>query len=356
MVTRYFLPLLAVLALGFAVFQVVRGQTKPPPAAPPVEPARNPFAGRTVSGAGLVEPLTENIAVGAHVPGVVTKVHVQVGTVVNAGQVLFEVDDRQLRAERESRRAALAAAQAQLDRLRAQPRTEEVPPLAAKVREARASLVDQEDQLRRAEELFASRALGEEELIRRRQAVKVAREQLARAEAELKLLTAGAWAKDVRVAEAAVQQAQAQVKQTETELERLKVRAPVAGTVLQKNVRAGEYVGAPPNQTLMVLGDVSTLHVRVDVDENDVSRFEPGLPGRAMLRGNPRVEFKLKFVRVEPYVIPKKSLTGANTERVDVRVLQVIYAVEPPYRDLYVGQQVDVFLDPASASPGQAGS
>ena len=52
----------------------------------------------------------------------------------------------------------------------------------------------------------------------------------------------------------------------------------------------------------------------------------------------------LMFVRVEPYVIPKKSLTGESTERVDTRVLQVIYALDPSFRTLYVGQQVDVFI------------
>jgi HlyD family secretion protein len=58
----------------------------------------------------------------------------------------------------------------------------------------------------------------------------------------------------------------------------------------------------------------------------------------------PRSEYQLRFVRVEPYVVPKKSLTGENTERVDTRVLQVIYAVENPDPPLYVGQQLDVFI------------
>jgi hypothetical protein len=44
-------------------------------------------------------------------------------------------------------------------------------------------------------------------------------------------------------------------------------------------------------------------------------------------------------------VIPKKSLTGGSTERVDTRVLQVIYQFDPPNRPLYVGQQVDVYIE-----------
>ena len=63
-----------------------------------------------------------------------------------------------------------------------------------------------------------------------------------------------------------------------------------------------------------------------------------------MPRGDPRQEFALRFVRVEPFVIPKRSLTGDNTERVDTRVLQVIYEVEPGQGRLYVGQQLDVYV------------
>ena len=85
----------------------------------------------------------------------------------------------------------------------------------------------------------------------------------------------------------------------------------------------------------------------MDIDENDIPRFRPNLPGVAKPRGNASQEFGLRFVRVEPYVIPKRSLTGGNTERVDTRVLQVIYAIETTGRPLYVGQQMDVFLDGA---------
>jgi HlyD family secretion protein len=62
----------------------------------------------------------------------------------------------------------------------------------------------------------------------------------------------------------------------------------------------------------------------------------------------------LKFVRIEPYVIPKKSLTGDNTERVDTRVLQVIYAVDGGNKRLFVGQQVDVFIDATSETTHEA--
>lgn len=96
---------------------------------------------------------------------------------------------------------------------------------------------------------------------------------------------------------------------------------------------------------MIVLGDVNRLHVRVDIDENDLPLFERGADAIATLRGKPQVRFPLQFVKVEPYVVPKKSLTGDNTERVDTRVLQVIYAL-PDRRTVpvFVGQQMDVFL------------
>jgi len=57
----------------------------------------------------------------------------------------------------------------------------------------------------------------------------------------------------------------------------------------------------------------------------------------------------MRFVRVEPLVVPKKTLTGENTERVDTRVLQVLYAIERSDHPVYVGQQLDVFIDEGNA-------
>jgi multidrug resistance efflux pump len=344
MFRKYLLPLLSLALLLFAVYHVVRAQQAKPKAAPPLVPAQAPFKD-TVAGAGIVEAQTENISIGSHLPGVVSEVLVKVGRKVAAGTPLFRLDDRQLKAELRLREANRKSAEAQLAKLEAMPRPEELPASEARVREAQANLADQEDQYNRTQRLYGSRAVGEEDLVRRRQAFRMAREQLARNQAEYDLLRAGAWEPDKAVARANVDQARAQVEQTRIELERLVVQAPVDGEVLQVNVRPGEFVGAPPNQPLIVLGNVGQLHVRVDIDENDIPRFRPGMPARAMLRGSPRHEFALHFVRVEPYVVPKKSLTGDNTERVDTRVLQVIYALDATDRPVYVGQQLDVFLD-----------
>jgi multidrug resistance efflux pump len=345
---QFVIPLIAVIGLSFAVTHVVQSQTAPPVKTPLVEPPRSPFA-RTVAGAGIVEARsdasnTANIAVGSELAGVVTSLRVKVGAKVKAGEPLFELDDRQLRSELAFREANLVASKAQLLRLEQQPRPEEVPPSEAKVREAESNVKLQADQLARAEKMVGSHSIGEEDWFTRKQGLASAEAQLAQARANLALLKAGAWDADKAVARAAVVQAEAQVTQTRTDLDRRVVRAPVAATVLQVNLRPGEFVGTPPNQPLVVLGDTEVLHVRVDVDENDIHRFRPGMKALAKLRGDPSREFVLHFVRVEPYVVPKKALTGDNTERVDTRVLQVIYAIETSSTTLYVGQQVDVFL------------
>jgi HlyD family secretion protein len=351
MLAKYFLPLVALGLLIFAVSFLFHSQQPIPQLPPPIEPARNPYP-NTVAGAGMVEPETENIAVGSPVPGVVVEVHAKVGQRVKAGDPLFRLDDRKLKAELEIRKAMLADSQSQLDKLKAMPRPEELPQSEAHVRETQADDENMQQQLARAQKLAGTGAMSDEEIFDRKQLALQARERYNRAVADFNLLKAGAWAPDVKVAEAAVDHARAQIVQTQTDLNELVIRALVDGEVLQVNVRPGEFVGAPANQALVVLGSTTQLNVRVDIDEYDIPRFRQDAAARATLKGHADGFFPLKFVRVEPYVVPKKSLTGDNTERVDTRVLQVIYAIDTQGRRLFVGQQLDVFIDagtPASA-------
>jgi multidrug resistance efflux pump len=347
-ITKYLLPLFAAGMLALALFHVVgAAQTYPTPT-PPVEPPRTAFS-RTVGGAGIVEAWTENISIGTPLPGVVLEVYVpveKVGQTVKKGDPLFLVDNRQLLATLKYNEANLRAARAQLAKLDAQPRPEEVPPSEAKVSVAEASLSVQQDLAERARRLRPSGALADEDVNQRLLALGVARQQLAQAKAEDALLKAGAWRFDKDIAAASVALAEAQVQQTKTDLDRVLVRAPRDGVILQVNVREGEYVGTPPGQALMLLGAINEkVHVRVDIDEHDIPRFQKGAAAQASPRGNPRIVYPLRFERVEPYVVPKKSLTGDNTERVDTRVLQVIYALDATDKPVYVGQQMDVFID-----------
>lgn len=352
--SRMGLPLVAMGCLAFGLFHMLSAQPNLPPTAPPAVPPRSPL-GPTIAAAGIVEPQTENISLGSAHSGVVLEVFVPAGKAgirVQAGDPLFRVDDRQLQAQLAMEQASLASAEAELARLNAMPRVEELPAAEAKVRAAQASLRLMQDQRERGELLAQQRAISQEDLVQRRLAEESAKAEAARTEADLKLLQAGAWTPDKTIAQAKIAQAKAQIAQTQTEIERSLVRAPVAGEVLQVSVRPGEFVAAPSEKSLIVLGDIHQPHVRVDIDEHDIPRFRPGTKAKAFVRGEGQHEMALSFVRVEPYVIPKRSLTGDNTERVDTRVLQVIYALDSDRQSVYVGQQMDVFIDakpPAAA-------
>ncbi|NDH95648.1 MAG: multidrug transporter, partial [Planctomycetia bacterium] len=148
-----------------------------------------------------------------------------------------------------------------------------MPVLLAEVAEARSNVIRETDAVQRAEETFAKGVITEQELIERKEALEGTQARLNRAEADLTLLQAGSWEYDRDIARAAIARAEAEVARIETELDRLTVRALVAGRVLQINVRPGEFVGTPPGQPLIILGNIDQLHVRVDIDEFDIPRF-----------------------------------------------------------------------------------
>lgn len=347
-ILKYVPQLLAVVGLGLATFHLVKAHQPLPDSPPPMPPVQSPFVA-AVAGVGLIEPRTESISLGVHVPGVVAAVHVAVGQQVRAGEALFCVDDRNLKAELAVRMSRHRDAMIQLERLQNSPRPEEIPPSEALVREASAALVQAEDLLTRSEVLFGKRVIPEETVVQNRLQTVQARERLRKAEADHKLLLAGAWKEDLNVARSAVEQAAALVEQTQVEIQRLCVTAPRDATVLKVDVRAGEYVSVGQTRALMTLGDVSRLHLRVDIDEQDIPRFRVQAAAEAAARGNADVRLPLEFVRIEPVVIPKRSLTGDSTERTDTRVMQVIYALPERLSSeqqaaLLVGQQCDVFV------------
>jgi multidrug resistance efflux pump len=342
MILKYVIPLLAVAMLGFAVLHVVHSQEEGLIAMPPSAPVESPFE-QTLAATGLVEASTSNIAVASSLPGIVLHVFVRPGQHVAADEPLFALDDRSLKAERRVRETRLETARAERDRLEHLPRPEELPSSAARIREARSMLRERSLHHEQGKELFKKNLIGPDELEQRQAMKEAAQEQLARAEAEDRLLRAGASDTDKAIARARIAEAEAMVEQMQTELNRLTVRAPVSGTILQVNVRAGESVGMRPEPPV-ILGETQPLHVRVDLDEQQIARFRPDAPATAVRRGAPQPVFTLHFVRVEPLVVIKRALTGDISERMDSRVLQVIYELTPSMNQPYVGQQMDVFI------------
>ena len=353
MIRKYLLPALAIVGLAFAIW-TMKQAAKPVPAGKPIsEPPRSPFANK-ISGSGMVEASTRNISIGSHVSGIVVKIYVKVGQRVKPGDPLFTLDDRKQQADLTVKEAALSEARARLDKLKQAPRAEELPPARARVKEAEAIFEDARHQLQITEKLNNARVIATDDVIKRRYAFEAAEARLTQAKADLKLLEAGSWKPDIAVATANVAAAEAEVEGARVEIGRLTVRASVEGDILQINVRPGEIAPSGPTaDPLILLGNLDKLHVRVDIDENDAWRFQPEAPAVAYVRGNPGFKTDLAFEYIESYIIPKRSLTGDSTERVDTRVMQVIYSFKRGKLPVYTGQIMDVYIDDRAPRPAQ---
>jgi len=299
------------------------------------------------------------IAIGANVSGVVTQVRVKPGDRIKEGEVLFQIDDRSQKADLLQKQAEWQAAKAKLIELKAQiaPAVARVQSASAIVRQTKSDLAEQQSQLNRTRSLSAAAAVSGEEFNRRGLAVEVsaakvaeAEGKLAEAQANLELLQGPGGAPTLAVQEATIASAKATLEKAQTNLDLQTVRAPRDATVLQVKVRTGEFAQAAAlAEPLMVLGVIDPLHVRVDIDEAEIPRFQPGAKAFASLKGDPNRKAPLTFVRVEPLVIPKKSLTGSVSERVDTRVMQIIYRLDPTDLRASPGQQLDVYIQETPA-------
>lgn len=339
------LPLLALIGAAGAFLLWRNDQAAPPPARPFTEPPQAPFEAY-VSASGLIESPTANVAVATPVSGIVKRVFVQAGQQVRAGDPLFQLDDAAQRAELARLEATLAVTEQKRRKLELGARPEEITAQEAHVAQARVAVEDARRQLELRRKVADPRAVSVDEVLQQEASVRAKEQQWNIASKQLELLRAGSWQPDVEIARLEATGASRQLEQIRVDLARLLVRAPVSGEILQINVHPGELAtstgsGPPP----VLLGETRILNVRAEVDENDAWRVEHSRPALAFPRGRRDVSIPLRFVRVEPYVGPKKNLTGESSERVDTRVLAVIYELQRPSLRLFVGQQLDVYIE-----------
>ncbi len=345
------LPVLAVAGASLAVY-TVKKQARPAPMAPPSgEPTRSPFGNR-VAGSGLVEPVTEIVNVGTPIGGVVETVLVREGDVVKKGQELFIIDQRMMKSQLQSAKARLEVARRKLDQLKSLPRAEDLAKAEAVVEQRRAALRDAQSRLDRLNAITDPGAISANERPTREYELANAKARMTEAEADLGEVRKGAYPEDLAVAAADVQVAEAEVNALSTDLDRSDVRAPIDATILRVTARPGQFAAASSggSEGLVTLGQLTPLNIRVDVDELDAWRFDPNGKAVAVLRGGKRVEYPIRYVRTVPVVIPKKTLTGDNAERIDTRVLQLIYTFNEPNPGVLPGQVLDVYVETGSGS------
>ena len=285
------LPLIAVVGLIFALVTVLSRQ--PAPAKEPlVMPPTSNFE-NSISGIGIIEPKSEIINIGSEVSGIVRTVHVKVGDSVKAADRLFTIDERAIDAQIKTLEATLLAAQT--------------------------SALESAAQFAIVQSIGNKGAVSKEDFIRRKYAS--------------------------QLDQARVTEAEARLIESKTTKDRMTVTSPIDGKILSVDIRAGEYaVSGMVTTPLIRMGNTSTLHVRVEIDEENASQVMNHAPADAVKRDNDRARLPLTFVRFEPYITPKQNLAVAG-QRVDTRVLQVIYSIDSPIPSLFIGEQMDIFIE-----------
>lgn len=315
--SRQILPIIAIVGIigaGVYIFNELPNREITEPDKEPPKASGDLANSARVAGVGIVEPASEIIDIGSALSGLVTDLRVAPGERVEKGQPLFLVDDRAARARVAEANAAIREARAAIG-------------------EAQTARATARQQLALYESLSDPAAVSRSEVIRAEGDAQAANSRL-------------------EVARARLNAAQAQAASAQTELGRLTVRAPIAGEILAVNIRPGEFVatqGGGGGLPFIQMGETNPLHVRVDIDENEASRVGLGANAIVSPRGAAHIQVEAMFVRAEPQVVPKRSLTNSAAERVDVRVLQLIYALpQTEESDAFrVGQQIDAFIPAA---------
>ncbi len=153
---------------------------------------------------------------------------------------------------------------------------------------------------------------------------------------------------DVRVAAAQLQAAIARRDQTRAQLAQRQIVAPIGGEILEVHYRVGEYVQPGGAEPVIVLGDTSTLHARVDVDERDVARMADGARALIVVDALPGRRFEGHVITIARRMGRKNVRTDEPTERIDTKILEVV--VDLGHVDeLIIGQRVMAYLAPADS-------
>lgn len=353
MFRKWGLPIMAFVGFMVGIYMVHDGNQQPPIPPIPFMPPKPPYDSY-IAASGLIEAASENIPIGVSNGQIVETVFVKAGDFCKKGDPLFQLDTRIFKSQLEQAYSQVNTAKAQLHKLVVSPRPEEVPPLQFQMQATEANWLGAKAHLELYQKVNNQDAISKDEYLKAFYNEKVTFNGFKQAEANLNLKLAGSWIEDITIASNAVAQAEAAVELANAQLDQTLIKAPFDGQVLQVKIYPGAfaqpYFEAPYSnlEAMVLFGRIDPLHVRVDIDEEDAWRFVEGSHATAFVRGNGKIAFKLDFVRVEPFVIPKKSLTGDNAEQTDTRVLQVLYQFSKDKLPVYVGQMLDIYIQAPS--------
>lgn len=327
-----------------------------------------------IAAPGLVEPVSEEIEVGAQVPGKLSEVTVEEGEQVLKGQVIAVIENADLRSAvetaraetatlrsaRETARARLLEVEADRARIANAARPEERREARARFEETLPIVENAKREYERRQRLFATGDVSREDLDRARTALETAEKTSNTMLERFNVVNAGARADDLTKAEAAVRIAESQlreydarigeaasrVREAEARLEKTYVRAPIAGVVLRKRLKSGETYSPESPNGIVTLADTSVLRVRVDLDETDVARIREGQSAHVGAEAFGDKRFPARVIRIGQVLGRKNFRTERPVEKVDTKILEVILELDlEPGQTLPLGLRVDAFIE-----------
>ena len=337
-------PHVLALLVGLAIGAAALAQLAPPLRAQ--ERARPDAAGQKQWAAvapGRVEAASREIKIGAPVVGRIAQVLVKPNDNVFAGEVLIRLDDEEALARLAVAEAAVAA------RKRAR-NDQSAPRGSGERRRAEDQLADAERAFADARTAFdkaaADRRSGggsEQNFNAARAAFESAQERLNQQNAELRRIKADPDTPLPNRTEGELIAARAELTLAEVMLEKTRIRAPIAGTVLQVNAKVGEVATPSPDQPLVLMANVSSLRVRAELDERDISLVRVGQPVVVRANAFRGREFEGKVASIAQIVGPGGNTARGPRKLTDVDVVETIVDLPDP-GPLKIGMQVDVYF------------
>jgi HlyD family secretion protein len=288
---------------------------------------------------GRVEPPSGIIKVAAPTIGIVSKVLVKVNDTVFAGEPLVLLSDDEI----QSRYAAAEAQAGMRRRLRneqpASGKAAERRNAEDAVTDAETAVFDAQNAVDRAAADWRASGAPTTALTNARTALARTQDELARKQAQLRTVESPL----PTPLEAQVASARGDLAFARVNLEKLKIRAPIDGTVLQVNINPGELATPSALQPLLLIANLSTLNVRAELDERDVKEIKVGQTASIRAAAFPDREFAGTVTSIAPLVEPSRLGGRTASSRTDVDVVEVILKLNQP-GPLTAGMRVDAYF------------
>lgn len=222
---------------------------------------------------GVIQPEMD-VNVIPKMGGKVESIGVKIGDYVNAGDVLIKLDTTEIAAQVAQAEAGYQAAKAQLEKVKAGTRSEQLEQSKAGQDLAQAQFDAAKSSLDDMRYLFEQGAVSQKQVDQAETQLKVAEAQLQQAKESLLMAQNGATAADVQSVEAQVAQAEAGLNLAHTQLDNAVIKAPISGIVSSVAVDPGEMAG--PSMPVAVINQLETVVVNIGLPEQDVNRLQEG--------------------------------------------------------------------------------